>query len=111
MDAVPPPFTVDVRPERARVLVCPHGELDIATVDELAGHLTALREVGWSDVVLDLRGLSFLDSTGLRLLLTNQQESERDGWSFSIVDGEQFIARVLELSGLSPLLARAQPRP
>ena len=109
MAAVPPPFSVDVRRESTRAVVRPHGELDLATAPELEARLTDLRGEGFDDLVLDLRGLSFLDSTGLRLLLDNRQRAEQGGWRFSIVDGDQPVSRVLEVSGVSPLFARAQP--
>lgn len=111
MGAVPPPFSVDVQREPTRAVVCPHGELDLATVPELEAEIAALRDEGCDDLVLDLRGLMFLDSTGLRLLLTNRQQAEQDGWRFSIVDGEQPVLRVLEVSGVSPLFTRARPKP
>jgi len=111
LGAVPQPFNVDVQHESTRAVVRPHGELDLATVPELASRIAVLREAGCDDLVLDLRGLSFLDSTGLRLLLENRQDAEQDGWRFSIVDGERPISRVLEVSGVSPLFARAQLGP
>ena len=63
------PFRVDVHPERDSVRVVPVGELDTATADELQTKLCELREAGFDRVVLDLRELEFLDSTGLRLLV------------------------------------------
>ena len=45
----------------------PHGELDLATVGTLQAALDGIEGAG--RLVLDLRGLSFLDSTGLRLLV------------------------------------------
>ena len=63
------PFRIDVEPERESVRVAPVGELDIATVEKLRAEVDRLREAGFTDLVLDLRGVRFLDSTGLRLVL------------------------------------------
>ena len=63
------PFRVDVEPARESVRVAPVGELDIATVDKLQAEVTRLLETGFAKIVLDLRGVRFLDSTGLRLVL------------------------------------------
>jgi anti-anti-sigma factor len=63
------PFRVDVEPDRESVRVAPVGELDIATVDKLQTEVSRLLETGFAKVVLDLRGVRFLDSTGLRLVL------------------------------------------
>ena len=49
--------------------VAPFGELDIATVDKLQAEVSQLLETGFAKIVLDLRGVRFLDSTGLRLVL------------------------------------------
>ena len=63
------PFRVDVEPARESVRVAPVGELDIATVDKLQAEVARLLETGFAKIVLDLRGVRFLDSTGLRLVL------------------------------------------
>ena len=49
--------------------VAPVGELDIATVYKLESEVARLLESGFARIVLDLRGLSFIDSTGLCLVL------------------------------------------
>lgn len=66
-DGTYPPFEVRIEsdgPVRRIVLA---GELDIATAEQVSPHVAA----GSSDgpVLLDLRGVTFIDSTGLRLLL------------------------------------------
>ncbi len=48
------------------------GELDLATVDDLAESLDELRRAGWRAVALDLGDVSFMDLTGLRALLKAQ---------------------------------------
>jgi anti-sigma B factor antagonist len=50
---------------RARLV----GELDLATADALVAELSNLLPEGSGDVVLDIRGLSFVDSTGIRALI------------------------------------------
>jgi len=46
------------------------GELDLATTPRLAEAIDELRDSGFDHVVLDLRGVTFVDSTGLRLILS-----------------------------------------
>ena len=60
---------LDIEPDRESVRVAPVGELDIATVDKLQAEVSQLLETGFAKIVLDLRGVRFLDSTGLRLVL------------------------------------------
>jgi len=93
-------FRVEIEPEREHVRVIAHGELDLATVDDLQAQIEALRSNGTAAIVLDLRQLSFMDSTGLRLLLTLDAAARSDGFDFSILDGEGPVRRLLELTRL-----------
>lgn len=61
------PFRVDVAPDREEVRVSPVGELDLATVPLVDTELAELWSLGFARLVLDLRNVCFLDSTGLRL--------------------------------------------
>src|SRR4051794_8096219 len=66
---LPEPFAIEVRPARERVVVAPRGELDLATTEGLEAEIDGLVNAGFAEIVLDLRGLSFIDSTGLCLVL------------------------------------------
>ena len=93
-------FRIDVEDEPDRIRLRPVGELDLATVPTLERELTRVRESGVRCVVLDLRGLTFMDSTGLSLTLRWALESSRDGFDFSLVRGEGAIRRLFELTGM-----------
>lgn len=101
---------VRARPDRDRVIVAVSGELDLVSVGALQDTLDELRDVGWSSVVLDLRQLTFIDSTGLSLLLQAERAARREGSSFAIVDGSPAVARLLEVVGLEDHFARARVR-
>src|SRR6188472_2296518 len=60
--ARPQPFAVDVQRRNDVAIVQPHGELDLATVETLRHALDGIESP--RRLVLDLRGLSFIDSTG-----------------------------------------------
>jgi anti-anti-sigma factor len=64
-NATPP---CQVVPERKRVRVIPQGELDISTVAGLSTQVAELRQVGFSDITIDLRRLTFMDACGVHLL-------------------------------------------
>lgn len=93
-------FRIDVDRAPGRVQVRPVGELDLATVPSLEQELARVRASGVPSVVLDLRGLTFMDSTGLSLTLRWSLESSRDGFDFSLVRGEGAIRRLFELTGM-----------
>ena len=57
--------------------------------------------------MLDLRGLTFMDSMGLRALAQARVKAEQAGTALSIWRGSRQIERVLEISGLGPLLPLA----
>jgi anti-sigma B factor antagonist len=95
-----PTLTTHVRPDRERVVVALRGELDLANVGDVEQEVQALYGRDFPTVVLDLRGLSFIDSTGLRLLLRLEALASSERRSFSIADGNGPARRLLELTGL-----------
>ncbi|MCW2954535.1 MAG: hypothetical protein JWQ48_3705 [Conexibacter sp.] len=105
-DAASLPFSIESRPDRSRIAVALAGELDLATVDAVEAEIRDLRAAGFSEIVLDLRALVFIDSTGLRLLLRWDEAARRDGFSFAIVDGVGPVRRLLEVTGLTERFTR-----
>ena len=95
------PFRCEVEPDRATVRVRPVGELDLATVPLVDAELAELWSVGFTRLVVDLRSVTFLDSTGLRLLLTWQARSAADGMVFGVIPGPPVVERVLEVAGVA----------
>jgi anti-anti-sigma factor len=75
-------LSLDVRPERGRVVVAVRGELDMATIGSVEDALQELREAGSRDVVLDLRALTFVDCAGLNMLLAADRDARADGWKW-----------------------------
>ncbi len=55
-------------------------------------------------VVLDLRGLSFIDSTGLRLLVTLDERAAREGFLLTLVAPAAPVDRTIQLCGLAQVL-------
>jgi anti-anti-sigma factor len=99
---VPPTFAVDVRHAEGVAIVEPHGELDLDTVERLRAALDDTEGAG--RLVLDLRGLSFIDSTGLRLLVALHQRSQRDGFELTLVPPPAPANRAIQLCGLDRAL-------
>ena len=103
------PFRCEVVAERAEARVRPVGELDLATVPLVDAELAELWSVGFTCLVLDLRDVSFLDSTGLRLLFTWHERSAADGVAFRVIRGPREIERVLEVAGVAERLTYVSP--
>src|SRR4051794_41154323 len=107
---IPVPFRVEVEPERDVVRVCPIGELDLGTVEEVRAQLVELRSSGFSRLILDLRRTTFLDSTGLRLAIDENAASANDGYSFVIFAGPPAVQHAFEVSGLASQLPFVDPQ-
>jgi anti-sigma B factor antagonist len=103
------PFRCDVEADRGMVRVVPHGELDVATAPEVDRHLRELAESGFDNVVLDLRALEFMDSTGLRLIMRADAVARADGATFTLIPGPPGVMRVFEVSGVWELLTFSPP--
>jgi anti-anti-sigma factor len=95
------PFSCQVTPERDHVVVAPHGELDMATVGALELELKSLREAGFGAIVLDLGGLSFMDSSGLHLVMWWARDASQDGFAFELEPGPAPVQRIFELAAVS----------
>jgi anti-sigma B factor antagonist len=102
-------FHIEVSREDGEACVKPVGELDLATVRRLDARLEELRAEGVRQVVLDLRGLTFMDSTGLSLTVRWYEESRRDGFDLTLVQGEGAVRRLFELTGMEGRLPFVEP--
>jgi anti-anti-sigma factor len=92
------PFRCEVQAERGRVRVTLHGELDLATAPEVERRLRELRESGFDHVVLDLRELAFMDSTGLRVVMREDAAARADGRTFALIAGPPAVQRIFEVA-------------
>lgn len=92
-------LTVDVSSEGDWYVVSVTGEVDLATAPSLR---RAFEDAGdSSDAVLaDLSGVSFMDSTGLRVLIAAHQGLEAAGGKFAVVPGDGAVARLLDITGV-----------
>ncbi len=97
-------FRVDVRVEGRAAIIVVTGELDLASSPELEQQLD---EVWASDaelLVIDLRELEFMDSTGLSIIVSAHQRLGDSGRKLSVVKGPQQVQRLLDLTGVSERL-------
>jgi anti-sigma B factor antagonist len=99
-------FEVSVQRRAGTAIVHVVGELDLATAPTLTSALRDL-ERPCERVVLDVSGLEFIDSTGLRLAVEEYQRAMADGFDFVIAGAEENVLRVLRIAGLDVTLPLA----
>ena len=98
------PFTCPVSREEGQAVVSPRGELDMATVGAVEQQLTQLRRHGVGKIVLDLRGLTFMDSSGLHLVVRWANEASRDGFELELEPGPPVVQRIFDLTAVHDTL-------
>lgn len=89
------PFTVEVLESDGTTTVALTGELDAATMGVLQASLPPVAQGG--ELVLDLRRLAFMDSTGIRVLMSLDIRSRTEGWSLRIIRRPGAVQRVLDV--------------
>ncbi|HWM10127.1 MAG TPA: STAS domain-containing protein [Solirubrobacteraceae bacterium] len=86
-------------------IVAPTGELDLSGAAILEAELDRLaEEPELAAVVLDMRGLEFMDSSGLRLVVLADMRAREAGRRFSLVRGGDTVHRVFEITRMSERL-------
>ncbi|TML75594.1 MAG: STAS domain-containing protein [Actinobacteria bacterium] len=87
------------------------GDLDVSTAPSVEERLVELEDGGAERVILDLRGLGFIDSTGLSLLINADRRARRAGRRVTIVSGTGAPRRILETTGLKGRLDIVEDEP
>jgi anti-anti-sigma factor len=83
------------------------GELDLDGAASVTDRVAALADQGASAVEVDAQGLTFLDSSGLRALLSAREQLENSGVAFRVTAASQAVERVLDMTGTRALLTGA----
>jgi anti-sigma B factor antagonist len=103
-------FRITIEPLEDACVMRVTGELESATADRLRGTLGAARQDGLT-AILDMSGVSFIDSAGLRVLLEAARATDRHDWAWFIVRPSAVVLRLAELSGTTRRLPIVEPPP
>ncbi len=76
------------------------GELDLAGVPLLEDAIEQATPDQMTTIVLDLRGLEFIDSTGLRGILAQDKRFTERGQTFALVRGSEQVRRLMQMTGV-----------
>jgi anti-anti-sigma factor len=102
-DAPVEEFRIDEDRRDGAVVLRLRGELDLASADAVAQRLDALAAAG-DAVVLDVDRLSFMDSSGLRVVLQAAETSRTSDWSFSLTAGSEQVRNLFASAGVTDRL-------
>lgn len=98
-------ITVESRPaEGGRTVVEVSGEVDVYSAPALDTHLTDLIDGGQSRLIIDLRRVDFLDSTGLGVLVKALKRTREQSGSMDIVAADDRIVKVFRITGLDAVI-------
>jgi anti-sigma B factor antagonist len=106
-------LSIDSEGAEGRYRLSLRGELDLASAQELEQAVARLCAEGASEAVLDVAGLEFVDSTGLRAILNVKALCEQNRCAFYLTPGRDQIhdqvRRLLEITGLIDRLPFGEP--
>ncbi len=97
-------FRVEMRREGETATIVVSGELDLASGPQLEAELERVFTPQTRLLVVDLRGLEFMDSTGLSILVRGHQRLTSEGCEMGLVRGSSQVQRLLDLTGVAERL-------
>jgi anti-anti-sigma factor len=104
-------LNVDTESADGQARISLSGELDISSAARVEDELSSLQAQSPKMLVLDLRELEFMDSTGLRLIVRADEAARAGGTRFVIVRGPEAVQRVFQIVGLDTRLEMADAPP
>ena len=97
-------FSAQVESRNGVTRLAIRGELDMASAPTLKQHLEDCGRDGAEVIMLDIRDLSFIDSSGLGVLIQARDHSKRNGHRFLMVGATRPARRLFEITGTEFLI-------
>ena len=94
-------LSLETREEQDTVRIAVAGELDLSSALTFDDEVRRAEERKPTTLILDLRRLRFMDSTGLRLIMNAQSRAAKRGWRLAIVLGSEPVRRIFRLAGVT----------
>jgi anti-anti-sigma factor len=91
---------MELRRAGEAAVVSARGDIDLSTLPQAVTALAEARATAGS-LVLDLREVGFMDTSGLRLVIEEQQRAASGGYRFAVVRGPSRVQRLFEIAGLA----------
>jgi anti-anti-sigma factor len=97
-------LTTEVREAEGATLVALFGELDISEIETVEKTLAAAEAKQPRVLILDLRGLEFMDSSGIRLVVEADLRARENDRRLLVIRGSDAVHRVLTIALLDKRL-------
>ena len=97
-------FQVDVRRQDHATVLVVSGELDLATSPALADAVDQAQRSDSELLIVDLREVAFMDSSGLSVVVNAHRRAQESGRRFALVRGTPQVQQLLELTSVTDLL-------
>jgi anti-sigma B factor antagonist len=94
-------LSLSTRAENGRTVVEVAGEIDVYTAPKLREQLAELVDSGRHDIVVDMQGVEFLDSTGLGVLVGGLKRVKQHEGSMNLVCTQERILKIFRITGLT----------
>jgi anti-sigma B factor antagonist len=94
-------FSIEERIDQGVPIIAVIGEIDVATAPQLRERLHGVIAEGRATVVLDLLGVTFLDSTALGVLVGALKRCRELGGELHVVVADARIKKIFEITGLN----------
>jgi anti-sigma B factor antagonist len=98
------PFKVESEVRGGEAVLRLAGEFDLAGTQRVEEAAEGLIAAGPERLLLDLSGLRFIDSSGLRVIVVLHQRASQEGWALELVRPGPPVMRVFQISGLADRL-------
>jgi anti-anti-sigma factor len=109
-----PNFRIETLEDRDRARIEVEGELDSGTCDQLLEHFERAAAAATGAVAIDLTGVSFIDSTGMRTIIVLERRAADTGVALSIVEPREEVTELLRITGIRERIEfgpQAEPAP
>ena len=103
-----PDFALAVSRRQHELVVELDGELDLATGPMLSTAIADVECDGAAAVVVDLRGIRFVDAKGLGALLEARRQLDERGMTMRVVNPRPAVLRVLRVAGVDGVLLNGE---
>jgi anti-sigma B factor antagonist len=97
-------FDVQVSEIEACAVLTVTGEVDVATAPQLRQEAVRLTTSGQANLIIDLSGVDFLDSTGLGVIVGVLKRARTHGGELAVVGAENHVRKVFDITRISDVL-------